>query len=161
MLGALEANAATLLAFRSSGADAARAHDRLGTWTGGPLTRLPSLRAATTLASPHGQTQAFTLRVDHNERVAARIDDDIARDRVDAVEAARVRWNGFDRARPLNAEDLEAARKRLLQRTPDGRGKGPSGGKEKAEGSGSSFLDEWLANRRTTAATAGSAVTAP
>ena len=161
MLGALEANAATLLAFRSSGVDAARAHDRLGTWTGGPLTRLPSLRAATTLASPHGQTQAFTLRVDHNERVAARIDDDIARDRVDAVEAARVRWNGFDRARPLNAEDLEAARKRLLQRTPDGRGKGPSGGKEKAEGSGSSFLDEWLANRRTTAATAGSAVTAP
>ena len=158
MLGALEANAATLLAFRSSGVDAARAHDRLGTWTGGPLTRLPSLRAATTLASPHGQTQAFTLQVDHNERVAALIDDDEACDRIDAVEAARVRWNGFDRARPLNAEDLEKARKRLLQRASDG----PAEEDKKGSGSsssGTSFLDEWLANRRTSGAD-GSASTA-
>lgn len=158
MLGALEANAATLLAFRSSGVDAARAHDRLGTWTGGPLTRLPSLRAATTLASPHGQTQAFTLQVDHNERVAALIDDDEACDRIDAVEAARVRWNGFDRARPLNAEDLEKARKRLLQRASDG----PAEEDKKGSGSsssGTSFLDEWLANRRASGAD-GSASTA-
>ena len=157
MLGALEANAATLLAFRSSGADAARAHDRLGTWTGGPLTRLPSLRAATTLASPHGQTQAFTLQVDHNERVAALIDDDEACDRIDAVEAARVRWNGFGRARPLNAEDLEKARKRLLQRASNGPEEDEEG--TGSSSSGTSFLDEWLANRRTSGAD-GSASTA-
>ena len=96
--------------------------------------------------------------MDHNERVAARIDDDEACDRIDAVEAARVRWNGFDRARPLNAEDLEKARKRLLQRASDG----PAEEDEESSGSSfsrTSFLDEWLANRRTSAAD-GSASTA-
>jgi len=58
----------------------------------------------------------------------------------------------------LNAEDLEKARKRLLQRASDG----PAEEDEEGSGSsssGTSFLDEWLANRRTSAAD-GSASTA-
>ena len=68
-----------------------------------------------------------------------------------------MRWNGFDRARPLNAEDLEKARKRLLQRASNGPEEDEEG--SGSSSSGTSFLDEWLANRRTSASD-GSASTA-
>ena len=37
----------------------------------GSLSRLPNLSAAATLATRYGQTQPFTLQVDHNEQVRA------------------------------------------------------------------------------------------
>ncbi len=70
LLEALEGNAATVLAFRSSVDDAGRVAARLGEWPGESLSRLDNMTAAATLAVPRGQTPPFTLMVDHNETVA-------------------------------------------------------------------------------------------
>ena len=63
---ALQGNASSVIAFRTSVRDAPEVEERLGTWTGGSLSRLANLSAAATLATRDGQTQAFTLRVNHN-----------------------------------------------------------------------------------------------
>lgn len=141
LAAALEANASSVVAMRSSLQDAPRVAERIGTWTGGSLSRLPNMRAATTLATPAGQTQAFTLRVDHNERVTAaeRATPGAAAVRSQQAEDDfRRRLAALGTVRPLTGQDLEAAIRR--------------GGKaarttSSSAGSGSSFLDSWLERR--------------
>ena len=71
LLEALRGNASSVIAFRTSVRDAPEVDERLGVWPGGSLSRLPNLSAAATLATSYGQTQPFTLKVDHNEQVRA------------------------------------------------------------------------------------------
>ena len=71
LLEALRGNASSVIAFRTSVRDAPEVDERLGVWPGGSLSRLPNLSAAATLATHYGQTQPFTLKVDHNEQVRA------------------------------------------------------------------------------------------
>ena len=110
--GAVEANASTVVGLRSSIRDAPRVEERIGTWSGGSLSRLPNMRAATTLATPAGQTQAFTLVVDHNERADA-----LRRERPGAVERNRQitrsrvlrRCQELGSLKALTSDDVEAA----------------------------------------------------
>ena len=97
---------------RSSIQDAPRVAARIGTWSGGSLSRLPNMHAATTLATPAGQTQAFTLVVDHNERADA-----LRRERPGAVERNRQitrsrvlrRCQELGSLKALTSDDVEAA----------------------------------------------------
>lgn len=134
LAAALEANASSVVALRSSLQDAPRVAERIGTWAGGSLSRLPNMRAATTLATPAGQTQAFTLRVDHNERVsAAERDNPGAADvRAQQAEASfRRRLGALGKVRPLTGEDLETVIRRS-NITPS------------TSATGTSFLENWL-----------------
>lgn len=68
---AVLASTNNVVVFRTGLREASAAHQRLGSWSGGPLTRLARLTAATTLSSGVGLTDAFTLTVDHNDRAPA------------------------------------------------------------------------------------------
>lgn len=72
LLGSLTANSASLVAFRSALQDASDLAARLGGWSITELTRLPKLQAAASLSVDGVPTTAFTLKVDHNERLAQR-----------------------------------------------------------------------------------------
>ena len=112
LASSLEANASTVMGMRSSIQDAPRVAARIGTWSGGSLSRLPNMHAATTLATPAGQTQAFTLVVDHNERADA-----LRRERPGAVERNRQitrsrvlrRCQELGSLKALTSDDVEAA----------------------------------------------------
>lgn len=118
----------SVVAFRTGARESAATLDRLGSWTGGLLTRLPRLSAAVTLSDGMLQSDAFTLTVDHNRRVTGRTDATA----VAAMEAAsRSRYaTTLEQTPPLTQADIE--REISLRRE---------------RGSGSSFLDEWLARR--------------
>lgn len=77
---AVLASTNNVVVFRTGLREASAADQRLGSWSGGSLTRLARLTAAATLSTGIGLTDAFTLTVDHNGRapgpdraVAARI----------------------------------------------------------------------------------------
>lgn len=138
---ALEANASSVVALRASLQDAPRVAERIGTWTGGSLSRLPNMRAATTLATPAGQTQAFTLRVDHNERVMAAEQSDPGAGEARAQQAEadfRQRLAALGTVHPLTGDDLEAMIRKNRQRSTSTSSSGSPG---------KSFLEEWLEKR--------------
>lgn len=112
-----------VVSFRTGHREAVAVHERLGTWAGGPLTRLPRLTAAVSLTSGSVFTEAFTLRVDHNERATAttpRAADEI-------VARSESRYALRDASQTLTFADIEAA-----LRKPD---------------TPPSFLDDWLQQR--------------
>ena len=138
---ALEANASSVVALRASLQDAPRVAERIGTWTGGSLSRLPNMRAATPLATPAGQTQAFTLRVDHNERVMAAEQSDPGAGEARAQQAEadfRQRLAALATVHPLTGDDLEAMIRKNRQRSTSTSSSGSPG---------KSFLEEWLEKR--------------
>lgn len=57
-----------VIVFRSGPREEVAALRRLGSWPGGPLTRLQRFQAAATVSQGHRQSDAFTLVVDHNDR---------------------------------------------------------------------------------------------
>jgi len=65
------ATTSNVIVFRSGPREAATSAVRLGSWAGGSLTRLPRFHAAATLSLGREQSDAFSLFVDHNDRVAA------------------------------------------------------------------------------------------
>lgn len=67
---ALESTTSNVISFRTGPREAVSVEQRLGSWPGGSLSRLPRLRAAATLSAGFAQSQPFTLLVDHNARVA-------------------------------------------------------------------------------------------
>jgi hypothetical protein len=67
---ALDANSASLVAFRSSAADAARLAPRLGAETVGDLPRLPAFQALSSLCVDGAATRTFTLTVDQPPKPA-------------------------------------------------------------------------------------------
>lgn len=143
--GAVEANASTVVGLRSSIRDAPRVEERIGTWSGGSLSRLPNMRAATTLATPKGQTQAFTLTIDHNERAERQrmLHPDWA-ERATAVTEARRRLTSSSQGglSPLGSTDVDRAVRRLCGALSQD-GPGP------AASTGRSFLDELLKSHQT------------
>ena len=83
---ALASSTNNAVVFRTGHREAASSSERLGSWSGGSLTRLPRLSATCTLSSGGVLTDAFTLVVDHNER-AVRADDEVARGIVERTKA--------------------------------------------------------------------------
>ena len=156
LAGSLEANASTVMGMRSSIRDAVRVEARIGTWAGGSLSRLPNMHVATTLATPTGQTQAFTLVVDHNERADA-----LRRERPGAAgrnrriverRAAR-RHLGLGDIGFLGGDDVDAAIRECAAGRADLAGassRTSDSGHSQARGGGAdtSFLDELLAKRK-------------
>ena len=156
LAGSLEANASTVMGMRSSIRDAVRVEARIGTWAGGSLSRLPNMHVATTLATPTGQTQAFTLVVDHNERADA-----LSRERPGAAgrnrriverRAAR-RHLGLGDIGFLGGDDVDAAIRECAAGRADLAGassRTSDSGHSQARGGGAdtSFLDELLAKRK-------------
>ena len=144
---ALDGNASSVIAFRTSIRDAIEVADRLGTWSGGSLSRLPNLSAAATLATRHGQTQAFTLLVDHNEQVqrgsinGAPVVHGL--ERVCAQSRARL-MDPFAGIQPKQAEDV-VRHAREHQRSAGGAPVSDSGyGSDRGT---RSYLEEWLEKR--------------
>ena len=129
---AVLASTNNVIVFRTGLQEAAAAHERLGTWSGGPLTRLPRLTAATTLSTGAGLTDAFTLRVDHNDRAPA-----AAPAQVEEVVARTKEQFGLADSAPLSFRSLqEAAGRQRHER------------KARTEQQRvASRLDEWLATR--------------
>lgn len=74
---ALQSSTNNAVVFRTGHREAASSLERLGSWAGGSLTRLPRLTAACTLSTGGGLTDAFSLVVDHNER-AVRTGEEVA-----------------------------------------------------------------------------------
>ena len=155
---ALQGNASSVIAFRTSVRDAPEVEERLGTWTGGSLSRLANLSAAATLATRDGQTQAFTLRVDHNEQVrdgAVNGEPVVhAFGRVSAQSCARL-VAPFSGSRPKRAEDVERAARELRESRQGGRPSEESGGGRSDSGA-RSYLDMWLERRARAAEPAAS-----
>lgn len=142
----LEANASTIMGLRSSIQDAARVEARIGTWTGGSLSRLPNMHAATTLATAAGQTQAFTLVVDHNERINRLRQErpGMASRNRQAVEVRTIqRASAQGSVSPLTTDDVD----KVVLTCGSGRADAPR--PRKSSGS-NSFLDEWLTARHPT-----------
>lgn len=144
---ALDGNASSVIAFRTSIRDAIEVAERLGTWSGGSLSRLPNLSAAATLATRHGQTQAFTLLVDHNEQVqrgsinGAPVVHGL--ERVCAQSRARL-MDPFAGIQPKRAEDV-VRHAREHQRSAGGAPVSDSGyGSDRGP---RSYLEEWLEKR--------------
>ena len=135
---AVLASTNNVVVFRTGLKEAAAAHARLGSWSGGLLTRLPRLTAAATLSTGTGLTDAFTLTVDHNDRAGE--PDTALADRI--VEQTKRAAGLTDAQHPLTFQSLREA----VRRTPRPEAR-PSG-----EGR-SDFLDDWLARRQAAAAT--------
>ena len=171
--GAVLSTTNSVAVFRSGPLDAAASVLRLGGWPGALLTRLPRLQAATSVSMGSRQTDAFTLTVDHNERVGSR------------VQPAHVRTGIEERSRRLLVDPHRDAPKITRQTVTQlvlekagparpgsaggpGGGDGVSGGTGGLGGSdrvvpsgpasnpepaslrptGGSFLDDWLAQRK-------------
>lgn len=134
--GATLATTTNVVVFRSGPREAQTALTRLGDWGGGSLTRLPRFQAAATLSQGVEQSDAFTLVVDHNERVVAREPDATIGDAIDA-ESRRRYADPFRGARAMTTADLDLALHDRRARTP-----------EPPVSTAASFLDEWLASRR-------------
>ena len=158
-LGAsLEANASTIMGLRSSIQDAARVEARIGTWTGGSLSRLPNMHAATTLATAAGQTQAFTLVVDHNERINRLRQErpGMASRNRQAVEVRTIqRASAQGSVSPLTTDDVDkvvlTCGSGRADASPASSQREDAAARRSQQSSGSnSFLDEWLAARRST-----------
>lgn len=135
------ATTSNVIVFRSGPREAGAALTRLGDWAGSSLTRLPRFQAAATLSQGVEQSDAFTLVVDHNQRVDAAPRDPSVGDRIDA--ASRTRYvTPFRRARPIDAKELDAVvRDRLSGGTL-------ADAPARARTDASDFLDDWLAKRR-------------
>ena len=138
------ATTSNVIVFRSGPREASAASSRLGSWAGGPLTRLPRFHAASTLSLGKQQSDAFTLFVDHNDRVPeTSFADDIAT----ASDFTYVL--PFQFKREITARDVdERIRARLAPPATARTGGNPPDG----EPAGSSFLDGWLAARKEQAA---------
>lgn len=130
-----------VIVFRSGPREAAAALTRLGGWPSGPLTRLPRLTAAATLSAGLQQTQPFTLFVDHNERVGDASTETAERVRARTMARFVEPYRGARQWSIARVDALLEKRSRPASR-PDA---DPGSGRP---GSGSSFLDEWLANRK-------------
>ncbi|MCI1748563.1 MAG: ATP-binding protein [Acidipropionibacterium sp.] len=76
---ALESTTSNIISFRTGIREAASVAQRLGSWSGGSLNRLPRLRAAATLSAGVAQSEPFTLVIDHNSRVSGRNDPQAAK----------------------------------------------------------------------------------
>lgn len=156
------ATTSNVIVFRTGPHEAGSALSRLGAWSGGALTRLPRFQAATTLSQGATQTDAFTLAIDHNTRVRSRAGDEswqrhiLRRTRDSHVEpyrnCPRINLEAVDRA----VDDLASAKRpaRPGARPDPQWSSGPPTATspespDPAPGSGSSFLDEWLAKRKT------------
>lgn len=136
-----------VIAFRSGPMEASATMMRLGSWSSGLLTRLPRLSAAATLSSGREQTEPFSLIVDHNQRVshadpevAVRVRERTIEEFVDPYRDAEP-WSVARVVRTLQRVGREQEYAAQARRDAEDRTEG--GG-----GSGSSFLDEWLARRR-------------
>ncbi|WP_432559351.1 ATP-binding protein [Granulicoccus sp. GXG6511] len=104
---ALEANSASLLAFRCALDDAARLSARLGGWQPGELTRIPAQRAAATLTCGAVPSEAFTLVVDHNERVGR---PPLTSDSAQRIILRSQRWaRSFAHRQPITPEEIRQA----------------------------------------------------
>lgn len=171
------ASTANVIAFRSGPREAVSVLSRLGSWAGGSLTRLPRFQAAATLSQGAMQTDAFTLTVDHNTRSARR---DVPPDRLARVLAATHR-RFVDPYRDTPSIDSTAVAAAVRSRRegqtrpssprpPSPRPPSPRRGTPPSApsvptaepGTGSSFLDDWLARRqRTQAQSRGATATRP
>ncbi|QCV96512.1 type IV secretory system conjugative DNA transfer family protein [Acidipropionibacterium acidipropionici] len=78
------------MAHRTGIREAASVAQRLGSWPGGSLNRLPRMRAAATLSAGFAQSSPFTLVVDHNSRVS-----DAAKDPQTARLFAESSWKRY------------------------------------------------------------------
>lgn len=163
------ASTANVISFRSGPREAISALSRLGTWAGGSLTRLPRFQAAATLSQGTTQTDAFTLNVDHNTRSER---DAAPPDRLARVLAAtHRRFVDPYRGTPIiDAAAVSAAVRIRREETrptrhpapvrpapPPPGAPPPAPSASTAESGGSSFLDEWLAQKRQAHAQTGGA----
>lgn len=127
-----------VMVFRTGIRESVAAHERLGAWGGSSLTRLERLTAAVSVNTGSGFTDAFTLRVDHNDRPVAG-SSDIAR-RIEQRSKA-VYGNADPEHARLTFASLVKAAERPGGR-PAGAPKPPSGGESDA------WLNDWLDKRR-------------
>lgn len=140
---AAEGNASSVIALRTAVQDLPGVIQRLGHWEGSSPSRLPNMKAIATLACPTGQSPAFMLTVDHNERVQ-----DLRRGVVRGDSPAgfvcersheRLVLPFADRA-PEDADSLDRAMERIT--AEEGWGE-----RERASVKTPSFLDAWLESR--------------
>lgn len=123
-----------VITFRTGRREANAIYERLGSWAGGELTRLPRLMAAVSLNNGSAFTDAFTLQVDYNERASS---PDLAT--LDLIEhRSRAKYAITARGNILSFADIEAA----LPKPPT------ASSESKAAPSKGNFLDEWLAKRQ-------------
>lgn len=131
------ANTSNVIVFRSGPREAATSALRLGSWAGGPLTRLPVLQAAATLSQGRNQTDAFSLIVDYN-------DECLAAPHTPEVEAAIMADSNGRFVDPyrgtgvLTGKDVDRAVEKLLGTAP---------AQPERPSTGSDFLGEWMAER--------------
>lgn len=148
---ALEGNASSVVAFRTSVQDAPAVHERLGAWEGGPLSRLPNLRAAVTLSGRGGQTPPFTLRVDYNERAAKYLATTHAEGNAETPGSQAERYSFFELVAPHMLEtvktgpDIDHAIHALRPKVSYVR---PVPKSEQSGSERGSYLDEWLEKRK-------------
>lgn len=131
-----------VIVFRTGPREEITARMRLGDWPGGPLTRLPRLQAAATLSQGKNQSDAFTLIVDHNERVRRAPQPTSAGDAIDRASQARF-VDPFRGGVSVTGQMIDDAVEKLRQR-----GGSSTESLSAGRSSGSSFLDEWLESRK-------------
>ena len=125
--------------FRSGPIDAPASVFRLGGWSGGLLTRLPRMQAAATVSAGARQTEAFTLVVDHNERMDGRTGDRRARGWVEERSRAVLAepYRGSPQLSPLSVQA------RITRPSSDGPVARPPGPRP-TPGRRDDFIDQWL-----------------
>lgn len=137
------------IVFRSGPREAVTALTRLGTWPGGPLTRLRRLHAAASLSQGDLQTDAFSLHVDHNDRADAQPQPEWVKDAI-VAESYRRHVEPFRDSPPLTAEKVDARVEDVTSDTLDRPARGATSSRPRPSSNGAaSFLDQWLDQRRT------------
>lgn len=134
---ATQSTTGNLIALRTGIRETLSVTARLGTWPGGPLTRLPRLDAATSLSDGPVQTDPFTLHIDHNQRSRPA-------DPVIATTACQQTWHryGGSRTPAITHQYLMGlAHRRTASATAQ-----PS-----SPPTTSTYIDQWLAARDPTA----------
>lgn len=172
LVDALQSNSATFISGRTSVQNAPASAHRLGGYSERELIRLPNLTAAASISRDGILTDPFTLEIDHHERMektgargpeaaerGRRIEEISRRELVDPYLGSQL----FDAAavdqilrevleRKVGEVGREMKLKRAVESSAhDSGGADNAGAKLRATPPESSFLDEWLEERRTAA----------
>lgn len=139
---ATQSTTSNLIALRTGIRETLSVTARLGTWPGGPLTRLPRLDAAVTLSDGPTQTDPFTLHIDYNQR-------NHRGDPAIATTACQQTWHRYAESRtPVITHKYLMGRARRPASPVAGRP-----GKPAAPAGASDYIDQWLAASDPTAST--------
>lgn len=138
LLPAIDGNVATTVAFRGAGADAPALRQRFGERVDTPtLMTLPDLSAITLRTAADVTGEPYTLIVDHNERVRARADSELAEFSSALTELTNNQLvDPYRSATAAAAAGTSGLKSRSVAPKP-----------KPAPDPPSSFLDDWLAKR--------------